>query len=147
MAIIASENIKASKEQVWALITDIEKSKDRIECITDIKVLERPERGVVGLKWEETRKLFGKEATETMWITEASEYEFYKTRAENCGCIYISTVSISPSETGVDLSMSFESRPQTFLAKLMSPMMFLMSSSIRKAFKKDLVDIKNCLEK
>ena len=147
MAIVASEIIEATKEEVWEVVTDIEKAKERIECVIDTKVIERPEKGIVGLKWEETRKMFGKESTETMWITEASENEFYKTRAENCGCVYISTVSLSTLKNGVELSMSFECHPQTFFAKLMSPMMLLMSGSIRKAFKKDLSDIKASFKK
>ena len=146
MLVTEKKIIKASIEEVWSLVTDIEKSKDRIECIIDIKILERPEVGVVGLKWEETRKMFGKESTETMWITEAIENDYYKTRAENCGCVYISTISLSKVNEGVELSMSFESIPQTFMAKLMTPMMFLMTGTIKKAFKKDLIDIGTSLE-
>lgn len=41
--------------------------------------------GLVGLKWRETRMLFGKEATAEKWITDAVENECYKTRAESDG--------------------------------------------------------------
>lgn len=143
MAISVSEKINATKEQVWSVVTDIEKAKDRIECIKDIKVLERSETGIVGLKWKETRVMFGKEATETIWITQAIENDFYEIRAENCGCIYLSTVKISETTNGVELSMSFNAKPQTLVARLMAPMMFFMSGAIKKAYKKDLADIKN----
>ncbi|WP_127716768.1 SRPBCC family protein [Halobacteriovorax sp. HLS] len=146
MAVSASETIKASIDQVWACVIDIERAKDRIECIKDIEILEKPHSGVVGLKWRETREMFGKEAVETMWITEARENEYYITEANNCGCLYHSTISLKDLGDCVELSMSFKATAQSFSAKLMSPLMFLMGGMIKKAFKKDLQDIKKSLE-
>lgn len=142
----ASLVLKATKEEVWDIVSNIEKAKDRIECIKDIQILERPENGLVGLKWQEKREVFGKEATETMWITEAKENEYYIAEAKNSGCLYHSKVSIEPSHDGVNLVMSFQSTPQTFMARLMSPLMFMMKGVIKKAFVKDLQDIQKYLE-
>jgi len=44
-----------------------------------IEVLEKPDAGFVGFKWKETRKMFGKEATEIMWITDSVENEYFST--------------------------------------------------------------------
>lgn len=41
-----------------------------VSGIISLNILHQPEDGLVGLKWEETRKMFGKEASETMWITD-----------------------------------------------------------------------------
>lgn len=142
----ASLKINATKEQVWAVVTDIDSAKQRIECILDIEVLERPDSGIVGLKWRETREMFGKQATETMWITEAKDNEYYVTEAENSGCLYHSTIRIIELEDGVELAMSFKATPLSLFAKIMSPMMFMMKGMIKKAFEKDLRDIKNILE-
>ena len=147
MSIQANLFINTSPEEAWKVITDIEKAQERIKCIKDIKILERPESGVVGLKWEETREMFGKEAIETMWIDQAVENEFYTTKAENCGCVYTSRVEIVKAENGIELKMSFSAEPQTFVAKLMTPMMFFMKGAIKKAFQKDLQDLKIFLEK
>lgn len=143
----ASMHMNATKEQVWAIVTDIENAKDRITCIKDIEILEKPSSGFVGLKWKETREMFGKEAVETMWIKESKENEYYVTEAINSGCIYHSTVALQEKDGGVELTMSFKSTPQSFFAKLMSPLMLMMKGMIRKAFEKDLEDIKQVLAK
>ena len=61
--------INGSKEDVWNMITDIENSSKTITGIEQIEILEKPGDGLVGLKWRETRTLFGRTATEIMWIT------------------------------------------------------------------------------
>lgn len=142
----ASIEINGSVEEVWAVVSDIEAAQERIECIKKIEILEKPDTGLVGLKWKETRSMFGKEAEETMWITEAKDKEFYLTEAQNSGCLYHSSVKLKPIANGVLLEMSFASTPQTFLAKLMSPLMAGMKSMIQKAFLKDLNDIKIAVE-
>ncbi len=147
MPISASNIIKASKENVWNAITDIEGATQRISCIKKIEILNKPTEGLIGLKWKETRLMFGKESTETMWITEATEFKNYNTQAENCGCIYKSYVKMEEVEGGIELSMSFESIPKTITAKIMSPLMFLMGGMIKKAFLKDINEIKKSLEK
>ncbi len=143
----ASTKINATREQVWNVVTDIEKAKDRIECILDIEVLEKPDSGLVGLKWKEKREMFGKEATETMWIIEAKEYEYYIAEAKNSGALYHSKVELSGEDGDILLAMSFKSTPQTFMAKLLTPMMFMMKGMIKKAFIKDMEDIKKSLSK
>lgn len=146
MAITATEIIKSSIEDVWKALTDIEGASQRISCIVDLKMIEKPAIGLVGTKWQETRVMFGKEAVETMWITKAEDFSFYETRAENCGSIYTSIVKISEVPEGIEVSMSFESKPLTIMAKLMTPIMWLFGGSIKKAFQKDLLDIKKSLE-
>ena len=68
MIVTAGIEIMDSKENVWKAITDIENSGGMISSILDIHILHKPPDDLVGLKWEETRKMFGKEAMETMWI-------------------------------------------------------------------------------
>jgi hypothetical protein len=67
--------INAPKEKVWNIITDWENVADRISGISEIKILEKHEDGLVGFKWWETRTMFGREATEIMWITDVVEHE------------------------------------------------------------------------
>lgn len=139
--------IKANKEKVWAIISDIENSKDSISAIGSIEILEQPSDGMVGLKWKETRTMFGKQATEIMWITEASENEYYQTRAESHGAIYISRLWIDENENSSTLNMSFNGTPVTFGAKVMSALIgWMFKSATAKALKKDLEDIKKAAE-
>jgi DNA primase len=92
--------------------------------------------------------LFGKPATAEKWITDAAENEFYKTRAEDGGFVFLSTMSISESSGGMTLASCHDSKPQTIVAKVMSiPMGLLFKGVARKALLQDLNDIKAVVER
>jgi len=148
MIVEAQVPINGSKSAIWAVTTDIEDASKIISGIEKIEVLEKPASGLVGLRWRETRMLFGKPATVEKWITEAAENEFYKTRAESDGFVFLTTKRISESSGGVTLTESHESRPQGFVAQLQSiPMRLLFKGVIRKALLQDLNDIKAAVER
>jgi hypothetical protein len=147
MLVEAQVTIKGSKAAVWAAITDIENASKIISGIENIEVLEKPANGLVGLKWRETRMLFGKPATAEKWITDAAENEFYKTRAEDNGFVFLTTMSISESSGGITLTSSHDSQPQRIVARLMSiPMGILFKGVAKKAILQDLKDIKSAVE-
>jgi Polyketide cyclase / dehydrase and lipid transport len=147
MIVEAQVTINGSKAAVWAAITNIENASQTISGIKNIEIVEKPASGLVGLKWRETRILFGKPATVEKWITEAVENEFYKTRAEDGGFVFLTTKRISESSGGVTLTEAHESRPQSFLAKLQIPMLFLFKGVVRKYLLQDLNDIKAAVER
>ena len=147
MIVDAQVAIKGTKEAIWEKVTDIESAVDTISAIEKVEILEKPESGLVGLKWRETRTMFGKTATEVMWITEVRPNEFYRTRAESHGSIYKSTIAIAGQHEDCLLTMSLEATAQSFLAKVLSiPMGLLFKGALRKALLKDLHDIKNAVE-
>ena len=92
--------------------------------------------------------LFGKPATVEKWITDAAENEFYKTRAEDNGFVFLSTMSISESNNGsITLTSSHVSQPQGIVARLMSiPMGLFFKGVAKKALLQDLNDIKSAVE-
>jgi hypothetical protein len=140
--------ICGSKESVWAVITNIENAAAIISGIDKIKILEKPASGLVGLKWRETRMLFGKPATADKWITEAADNAFYKTRAESDGFIFLSTIRISADDGGVMLTSIHDSQPQSIGARIMSvPMGLFFKGVAKKALLQDLNDIKSAAEK
>ena len=148
MFVEAQVTINGSKAAIWAAITNIENASKIISGILNIEILEKPANGLVGLKWRETRMLFGKPATVEKWITDAAENDFYKTRAEDVGFVFLTTKSISESSGGMTLTESHESKPQGFVATLMSiPMALFFKGVIRKALLQDLNDIKSAVEK
>lgn len=147
MFVEAQITINGSKAAIWAAITDIEHASETISGIENIEVLEKPATGLVGLRWRETRMLFGKPATAEKWVTDAVENEFYKTRAEDNGFVFITTIRMSESGGGITLTSSHDSQPQGFAAKLMSlPMGFLFKGVAKKAILQDLNDIKSAVE-
>jgi hypothetical protein len=147
MIVEAQVTINGSKSAVWAAITNIENASETISGIENIEVLEKPASGLVGLRWRETRTLRGKPATVEKWITNAAENQFYKTKAESDGFVFLTTKSISESRVGITLTESHEFNPQTIVAKLMSiPMGFLFKGMVKKALLQDLNDIKSAVE-
>jgi hypothetical protein len=147
MIVEAQVTINGSKPAVWAAITNIEHAAEIISGIMNIEVVERPSNGLVGLRWRETRLLFGKPATVEKWITDAADNAFYKTRAEDSGFVFLTTMSISESGNGsITLTSSHDSQPEGIVARLKSLPMFLFKGVVRKAILQDLNDIKAAVE-
>jgi hypothetical protein len=148
MLVEAQVTINGSKAAIWAVITDIANSPETIGGIENIEVVEKPANGLVGLRWRETRMLFGKPATAEKWITDAAENEFYKTRAESDGFVFLSTMSIAGSRGGITLTSTHDSQPQSLVTRLMSiPMGLFFKGVAKKAILQDLNDIKSAVER
>jgi hypothetical protein len=149
MIVEAQVTINGSRAAIWAAITNIENASEIISGIENIEVVEKPANGLVGLRWRETRMLFGKPATAEKWITDAAENAFYKTRAEDNGFVFLSTMSISERSNGsMTLTSSHDSQPQGIVARLMSiPMGLFFKGVMKKAILQDLNDIKAAVEK
>jgi len=147
MELSVSVEIEQPAEDIWNVITDFKNCSSYITSINKLEVIEEPENTLIGFKWKETRMMFGKEAIETMWITDYTENEFYQTRAESHGSIYISKLSISQDGNFSILTMSFAAEAQTLFVKIFSACMgFAIKGSMEKALLKDLNDIKKHLE-
>jgi hypothetical protein len=147
MIVEVQVTINGSRAAVWAAITNIENASKIISGILNIEVVEKPANGLVGLKWRETRMFFGKPATVEKWITASVESESYKTRAEDNGFVFLSTMSLSEGGGGITLTSSHETRPQGIVARFMSIPMFLLKGVAKKALLQDLNDIKSAVEK
>ncbi len=140
-------DIAKSRQVIWQHITDIENSARMISGILAIDILDRPQQSLVGLKWQETREMFGKQATEIMWVTEAVEGEYYCTQAQSHGAIYNTKLALTDVGSDTRLIMSFSGQGQTWLTKIMSACMgVFIKGSMKKALYNDLADIKRYLE-
>ena len=144
MVVEAHVLINGSRVAIWAAITDIEHAATILSGVEKIEVLAKPASGLVGLRWRETRMLRGEPATVEKWITDAAENEYYTTRAEDQGFVFITTGSITEAGGAVTLTSTHESVPQSFAARLMLiPMGLFFRGVIRKAIQQDLNDIKS----
>ena len=147
MIVEAQVTIHGSRAAIWAAITDIENAAKIMSGIENIEVLEKPANGLVGLKWRETRMLFGKPADAEKWITDAVENEFYKTRAESDGFVFLSTMRISESSGSITLTSAHVTEPQGIVARLQSLPMVLFKGVMKKALLQDLNDIRSTVER
>lgn len=147
MTVDVTTEINAPIEKVWAVCTDFINSDKVISGIDKVEVLEQPASGLVGFKWKETRTMFGKTATEIMWITNAIENSHYDVRAESHGSIYESTISMTAIENGTKLSMQFSGTPVKLGAKIMMLFMgWMFKGATKKALQQDMDDIKAFIE-
>ncbi len=148
MQVSVSTDISATPTAVWKVITDVDNWASTISGINKVEVLE-PAKGpsIVGLKWRETRTMFGKEATEVMWITDAKKPSHYDTRAESHGAVYTTRMGLEKIDGGTRLSMTFNGEAQTTGAKIMWALTgWMAKGAMRKACNKDLADIKAAVE-
>ena len=146
MIVEAQVTINGSRAAIWAAITDIENAANIMSGIEKIEVIEKPVNGLVGLKWRETRMLFGEPTAVEKWITEAVENEFYTTRAEDRGVVFLTTLRISQSSGGATLTSSHVTEPQGIAARLQSIPMVLFRGVMKKTILQDLNDIKSAVE-
>jgi hypothetical protein len=148
MIVKAQITIRGSKAAIWSAIIDIERGAEMIRGIESIEVLEKPASGLVGMRWRETRILFGKPATVEKRITDAVENQTYTTKAESDGFVFVTTKKISESGDGIILAEVHDSIPQSIATKWMSILMGLLFKGVaKKAVMQDLNDIKAAVEK
>ena len=147
MKMSVAVEIMSPKNKVWTAITDIEHSKNMLSSIIDLTVLSKPEEGLVGFRWTETRKIFGKESSETMWIIEAKEQEYYIAHAQNKGALYATKIAVTQIANKTLLTMSFSATSHSKITKFVSAVMgIFIKKSMVKMMHKDLHDIKIYLE-
>jgi hypothetical protein len=111
-------------------------------------MLDGPRSGK-GMRWRETRIMFGRAATETMEIEEwkpplsHASGGMYVATATNHGTFYRSEVRAEPSGAGSRLVFTFEAQALTLFARMMSGLMMpLMKGAVVKALNADLEALK-----
>lgn len=139
--------IDAPVERVWQVFTDIEHADKMLAAIESIELLGAPEFDV-GFRWRETRTMFGKQATEEMWVTICEPPRRYEVEAESHGARYLTSYRFEDLGDGrTAVVQSFEGRGVTLLAKLMTPVSLLFKRSTEKAFREDLEQMKAACER
>ncbi|MGW5075187.1 SRPBCC family protein [Rhodococcus sp. NPDC004095] len=61
-----TRQVAATPERVWAVLTDLDAAEATLSGVTRVERVEGAGYDV-GTRWRETRRMFGKEATEEMW--------------------------------------------------------------------------------
>ena len=146
MATIGSDTkINAPLERVFEVFTDFQNAAARIEGIKSLEVLTEGPIGV-GTQFREPRVMFGKEATEEMEITDFQPNKSFRVEAESCGSHYIADYAFRAENNATIIERTFNARPVTLMAKLMSPMLFFMKGFLKKCLEDDLTCLKNFIE-
>jgi len=109
MQIEVSESVARPPAQVFAAASDFAHAASRISGILRVEMLTEGPVGV-GTRFRETRKMFGKEASEVMTVAEFEPPRRYVLTAESHGCRYRSEIRVEPDGAGSRLVMVYRSR-------------------------------------
>ncbi|MCA8981648.1 MAG: SRPBCC family protein [Planctomycetes bacterium] len=133
--------VAAPPDRTFAVFSDLRNAANRVGGIKSLDVLTPGPIGK-GTRFKETRVMMGKEATEEMTITDFQPGRSYTTEAASCGCHYKSTLDFLPASNGTRVVFSMTSTPQSFMAKLMSPLMvMMMKGMMKKCMLADFTDL------
>lgn len=136
--------VQAPVERVWAVLTDVAHADQTLSGVTQVELITDGPYGV-GTQWRETRRMFGKEATEQMQVTAAEEPTRTVVEADSSGVHYVTEFRLGQdTDNATRLAMSFtatqaQANPaQKVLWTLFSR---LGAKATEKVMKKDLQDI------
>lgn len=139
-------SIHAPVERVFEVFSDLEQVSARVQDIVSLEVLSEGPMAV-GTRWRETRKMFGKESTEEMWVTRFEPTNGYTVEAESHGSHYISTYVFASEGSETKVTLTFEGQALNFVAKLMSFIMGpMMKKTVKQCLEKDMTELKAYIE-
>jgi len=145
MSVSVSRLIDAPPDRVFQLASDFARVPEHIPEIKRVEMLTDGPVGI-GTRFKETRVMFGKEATETMEVTEFTPPRLYALRAESCGARYESTLRFEPDSGGTLTTLDLTVTPVSFFARLMQPLGWMMKGMMVKCFAKDLEGLAKAAE-
>ena len=140
-----SIRIDASPEVVFAVVSDVENSPDRIDWYERVDMLtDGPVR--VGTKWRETRRMNNKQSVEEWEMTALESPNYFTAYCDSQGYDVEWTMRVDPDGEGSRLTLDMTTKPRTFIGKLLTPVEWLLSSMCKKMVRKDLESTKAYIE-
>ncbi|MFI8577606.1 SRPBCC family protein [Rossellomorea aquimaris] len=141
-------NFQVSKELAYRSLLDLDSAKHWMQGLVEI---ERMDEGPLreGSQWKETRKMFGKEATEHFEVVELVESEKIVLRCDGTKGTtgkgeFVFTYLLASSGDQTEVTLLGEIRGLTGLSKWFGK---LMVGAFKKACAKDLDSLRDYLEK
>jgi hypothetical protein len=134
---------------VFDVASDLARAAENFRAIERIEVV-TPGAVGVGTRWRETRRMMGREATETIEFTAFDRPRSYTAGCESCG-VYLETgfqfEAANGATPSTDVTVGVSWKARTLFAKLISPLMNLMfSKTLRGCIEGDLEDLKRVAE-
>ena len=111
-SIVLTRRVDAAPARVWSVLIDIENAADTLSGVESVELL-GPATYAIGTRWRETRIMFGKKATEEMWVTAVDAPRRTVVEAESSGAHYPTIFTVEAEGTGSRLSLEFSGRPVT----------------------------------
>ena len=134
--LLCTHRSSAPPDRMWAVASDFAHAAGRIKAITKVEIMTPGPVGA-GTRFREWR---GRQMVD-MEVSAWSPPRSYSLRGYAVETEFASEIRCVPDGSGTQLEMEVHVRPQTFVAKLLSPLISLMSSVMVKSCTKDLGDI------
>ncbi|MFE0252078.1 SRPBCC family protein [Streptomyces sp. NPDC059010] len=146
-SVVVERRIAAGRGTVWEALTDLRGMERVLSTVSKIDVLTDGAFGV-GTRWRETRRMFGRDATEEMWVTVCEPPERYVVEAESHGTRYVSEWALradGPDATTVRMAFSavVSGGITGLLAKILGG---VGARAVSKAIAKDLDEVASAVE-
>ncbi len=138
--------IQAPIDRVWEVFTDIAGAPKAIKGIDSVDLLSDVPFGP-GFRWRETRTIFGRSASEEMWVTDAQPLLRYEVAASSHGTDYLSTYTFDEVPGGVAVVLVFAGEPRSAVAKGMNLLTgWAAKGSVAKMLRQDMDDLAQICE-
>ncbi|MFC6287115.1 SRPBCC family protein [Nocardioides sp. GCM10027113] len=99
--------VQARPERVWEVLTDVEHADQTLRGVERVEMLTEGPYDV-GTTWRETRRMFGKEATEQLKVTAVEPPARTVVEADSGGVHYVTEFTLTPtSSDATRLTMTF----------------------------------------
>lgn len=136
-----------SQEKAYNALLNLDAAKQWMQGLAGMEQLDKGPLKV-GSVWKETRKMFGKEASEYFEVKELQEPERIVlwvdgSKGSTGKGEYLYTYLLKPNGDSTEINLKGEIKGMTGIAKLMGKM---LAGTFKKACEKDLISLKNYLE-
>lgn len=145
MRMTTSIRVHAPADRVYGLAVDLDRWPQTIRAIERVESL-TPGPVAVGTRFKETRKMFGREATETMEFVELTPPTSYAVAADACGCRVVSRFRFTPVGDATEVTLEMDASARGFVGKLLAPLAWMMLAASSKCVQEDLADLKAAAE-
>ena len=142
MEFTVSELIAAAPDEVYRVLIDVERSAEVLPGVSRVEVLSE-ERSGAGLKWRESRRMMGRDASIELEIVEATRPHRLKIESRVMNTSYESTFTITAASGGTHLAHDFKSVGGGFLAGIIEKM---TAGTMKSSMQADLAAIKSYCE-
>ena len=143
--IVLSQHVTAPQSATFNAFADFPNAAGRIPDVLKIELL-TPGPVKKGTRFKETRKVFGRPATETMEVTTYEPYRRYELATTSGGTAFTTEFKFIPEKGGTRVDVTLTTKPLTLFAKLMLPLGWLMKGALARCVKRDVAGIKTYVE-
>lgn len=138
--------VDVSPEECFEFFSDLEKVQEHSSEVVELK--KTNDKGFEpGMTFTCTRKMMGKEHTESLEVGAVDPGRSYTMLCDSCGAKWTTVYTFAPESGGTRVHMKMWSESLTLMAKVMSPVMSVFfSGMVRKSINKELDELKAACE-